>query len=159
MSVIGHWATNPSKHFSSALGTSWRPKPEQTAFAKLRQGAKAGLWIVGWLTNCWVFMAGVPASARKRRSSSTFELMQGRLSFFVEPRFKIIIAGVSPLLGAYCFILFCNECFRVREHHRDLPFPLLLDAIVLSHWEMRNLIFLNKYAMMIASGGFLGLKI
>lgn len=33
----------------------------------------------------------------------------------------------------------------MEESHRDL---LLLATIVLFHWEMRNLIFLNKYAIM-----------
>lgn len=36
---------------------------------------------------------------------------------------------------------------------------LLLATIVLSHEEIRKLFFLNKYVMMIASGGFFGLKI
>lgn len=38
-------------------------------------------------------------------------------------------------------------------------FSLLLATIVLSHWETRNLIFLNRYVIMRASGGPLGLNI
>lgn len=76
--------------------------------------------------------------------------MQGRLSLFAELWFKIIIVGISPLLDVCCFTPSCNECFNLGEPHRD--FSLILTTIVSSHWEMTNLVFLNKCAIMIATG-------
>lgn len=156
----GHYI---ERYLWSVLGTIWNKNKNKTKLLLTNWGKRRSITfsnLVEWLMNRWVFRQAYQRALRQEGNHvnySTFEKIQGRLSLFAELWFKIIIVGTSPFLDVYCSICSCNECFSLGEPHRDFSLCFLA-TIVLSHWEIRNLIFLNRYVIMRASGGLSGLK-